>query len=83
MLAAFTVYYVILQYNRILYVLLQYNRKMEVMLGALHRNLKPVSARADLPTLTVAELLEHQTPVIKPLVDNTPIPPIQAQMQYS
>lgn len=54
----------------------QHTKKMDAMFNALQQGLRPIQSRAGRPTLLVTELLEHQTPLVRPLIGNSPIPPI-------
>ena len=60
----------------------QHPRKAELIAAAAQRGLKPLTIRAVIPTIDVTDLLERQTPVLKPLVDSPTIPPISATPIY-
>lgn len=55
----------------------QQSRKADLIAQAADRGLRPIKITATGPTISVQQLLEHATPIVRPLVDNTPVPPIR------
>lgn len=56
----------------------QPEHRAELIAVATKNGLRPIGSRSAVPSMAVAEILEHRTPVVRPLIDNTPIPPIQS-----
>lgn len=57
--------------------LLQYIRRID-MLNQNHKGLKPVMTQSTTPRLSVSELLDRHTPILRPIHDTSPLPPIMA-----
>jgi len=55
--------------------------RSDLVAGSTQQALKPVTIRANLPTFTVQELLERDSPIIRPLQSTPPIPPIHKRME--
>jgi len=60
----------------------QHPRKTEMIVAATQQGLRPICIRATGPTISVSDFLERHTPVLKPLVESPPIPPITATPTY-
>lgn len=48
------------------------------MLNQTQKGLKPVSMQQSTPRLDVSDLLDRHTPILRPIHDNSPLPPIMA-----
>jgi len=55
--------------------------KSELVSSTLQQGLRPVTLKATVPMLAVRELLERESPIIRPLQATPPIPPITQQKQ--
>ncbi|KAH3863581.1 uncharacterized protein LOC127866589 [Dreissena polymorpha] len=55
----------------------RYIRRID-MLNQNHKGLKPVMTQSTTPRLSVSELLDRHTPILRPIHDNSPLPPIMA-----
>ncbi|ELU06521.1 hypothetical protein CAPTEDRAFT_218998 [Capitella teleta] len=54
----------------------KHSDKVDLIAVATKRGLRPISMGAQIPTISLSDLLDHQTPVVKPIVDSRPVPPI-------
>jgi len=52
----------------------------ELLSTALRRGLQPVRLQHQTPPLSASDLLGNHVPIIRPLVETKPIPPINQQM---
>jgi hypothetical protein len=48
------------------------------MMSASQKGLKPVSVSQHTPRLDVSDILDRHTPILRPIHDNSPLPPIMA-----
>lgn len=55
----------------------RYVRRMD-LLSQTQRGLKPVNSQAITPRLDVTDILDRHTPILRPIHDNQPLPPIMA-----
>ena len=55
----------------------QYIRRIDTMNQG-QKGLKPVSNQMTTPRLDVTDLLDRHTPILRPIHDNSPLPPIMA-----
>jgi len=53
----------------------------ELLRTALRRGLQPIRVQNSMPPLTAVELLDRQMPIVKPLVEPHPVPPIKNASQ--
>jgi hypothetical protein len=51
-------------------------RQEDLIAMAMQRGFRPVKLNQKEAALAVSQILENRTPVVKPLVDQSPIPPI-------
>lgn len=55
----------------------RYIRRVDMM-SQTQKNLKPVSVSQNTPRLDVSDILDRTTPILRPIHDNSPLPPIMA-----
>lgn len=55
----------------------RYIRRVDMM-SASQKGLKPVSVSQHTPRLDVSDILDRHTPILRPIHDNSPLPPIMA-----
>ncbi len=62
-------------FNKILHFF-QHPKKAGLIVAASHRGLRPVTLKGAIPLMAVQDLIDRQSPVIRPLQEASPIPPI-------
>lgn len=66
---------ILLFYDSSVFLKLQYIRKSDVLSTNL-QGLHPVANKTAKPALEVADLLDRHTPILRPIRDSPPLPPI-------
>ena len=46
------------------------------MMSETQKNLRPIATQITTPRLEVADILDRHTPILRPMHDNAPLPPI-------
>lgn len=61
----------------------QHTKKMDLTSLTTQHQLRPIRSKANIPTISVMDLLAQHTPLVKPIADTMPIPPIHSPQMSS